>query len=93
MPRIRTHPGAILREEFLVPLNMSSRKLAQELCVPANRISELVRERRSMTADTALRLSQYLGTTPTFWLNLQQLHDLSKAKAETDYSKLPKRAA
>ena len=93
MPRIRTHPGDILREEFLVPLGLSARQLADILGVPHNRISDIVRERRSVTADTALRLARHFGTTAQFWLNLQNAHDLSKAENEGDYSKIPKRAA
>ncbi len=91
--RVRTHPGEILREEFLVPLGMSSRQLAEAIGVPANRISELARERRDITADTAMRLSQYFGTTAQFWLNLQMGHDLSKAQASHDYSTIRPRAA
>src|SRR4030042_2849357 len=65
------HAGEILREEFLVPLGISAHALAMELKVPAPRINDIVRERRSITPDTALRLARYLGTTPQFWLNLQ----------------------
>ncbi len=91
--RIRPHPGEVLREECLIPLGMSARELAEVLGVPHNRISDIARERRSVTADTALRLARYLGTTAQFWLNLQASHDLSKAEAETDYSRIPCRAA
>jgi antitoxin HigA-1 len=70
------HPGEILREEFLVPLNMSAHALSMELKVPAPRINEIVRERRSVTPATALRLARYFGTTPEFWLNLQTAYDL-----------------
>ena len=91
--RIRPHPGEILREECLLPLGMSARQLASILDVPANRISNLVRKKRCMTADTALRLSQHFGTTAQFWLNLQTSYDLSKAEAATDYSRIPRRAA
>ena len=86
MARIRTHPGEVLREEFLVPHGMSAHHLADALGVPANRISDIVRERRAVTADTALRLAKHFGSTPQFWLNLQMAHDLSKAEAETDLS-------
>jgi addiction module HigA family antidote len=86
MARIRTHPGEVLREEYLVPLAMSAHQLADALGVPANRISDIVRERRAVTADTALRLAKHFGSTPQFWLNLQMAHDLSKAEAETDLS-------
>ena len=91
--RIRPHPGEILREECLLPLGLSARQLAGVLGVPHNRISDLVREKRSVTADTALRLAQHFGTTAQFWLNLQTSHDLSKAEATTDYSRIPVRAA
>jgi addiction module HigA family antidote len=84
MPRVRTHPGEVLKEEFLVPLSMSAHELAEAIGVPANRISDIVRERRSVTADTALRLADQFGTTPQFWLNLQMAHDLSKAEAARD---------
>lgn len=78
MNRITTHPGEVLREEFMVPLHLSANRLAAMLGVPANRISEIVRERRSLTADTALRLAKCFETTPEFWMNLQTAHDVSK---------------
>lgn len=77
------HPGEILREEFLVPMEMSANALAMELHVPAPRINDVVRERRSITPDTALRLARYFGTTPQFWLNLQSSFDLRKTEAES----------
>ena len=91
-PRIRTHPGEVLRKEYLVPLGMSARQLAEVIGVPGNRISDIVRERRGMTADTAIRLGRYFKVEPRFWLNLQQNHELSEAEAETDYSGIPTRA-
>jgi len=91
--RIRTHPGEVLREEYLEPLGLSARALAKEIGVPANRLTEIIRERRGITADTAIRLGRYFGTDPRFWLNLQTAYDLSKAEAETTYSKIPIRAA
>ena len=81
MARVRTHPGEVLREEFLAPLGMSSHQLAEAIDVPANRISEIVRENRSVTADTALRLAEHFKTTPEFWLNLQMAHDLTKLQS------------
>ncbi|MBF0137142.1 MAG: HigA family addiction module antitoxin [Magnetococcus sp. DMHC-1] len=75
--RTTTHPGEILKEEFLVPMGITAHALAMALKVPATRISEIIRGRRGITADTALRLSRYFGNTPQFWLNLQQSHDLS----------------
>ncbi|ACK51045.1 plasmid maintenance system antidote protein, XRE family [Methylocella silvestris BL2] len=93
MPRIRAHPGEILREEYLKPLGMSARGLAAALHVPPNRISEIVRERRDVTADTAIRLALCFRTTPQFWLNLQVAHDLSKAEAGTDFRDVVRRRA
>lgn len=74
------HPGEILREEFLVPLGMSAHALALELRVPAPRINDIVRERRAITTDTALRLARYFGTTPQLWMNLQISYDLKFAE-------------
>ena len=76
------HPGEVLREEFLIPLGMSAHALALELKVPAPRINDIVRERRAITPDTALRLARYFGTTPQFWLNLQTSYDLKIAERE-----------
>jgi addiction module HigA family antidote len=76
------HPGEILREEFLAPLDMSANALAMDLHVPAPRINDLVRERRAVTPDTALRLTRYFGTTAQFWLNLQSSFDLKRAQGE-----------
>ncbi|MBM3558359.1 MAG: HigA family addiction module antidote protein [Alphaproteobacteria bacterium] len=83
MPRIRTHPGEILREEFLRPLGLSANALAIALRVPTTRIGAIMRERnpRAVTADTALRLGRYFGTGPEFWMNLQAAYDLSVARA------------
>src|ERR1039458_5640274 len=77
------HPGEILREEYLVPLNMSAHALAMELRAPASRINDIVRERRAVTPDTALRLARCFGTTAQFWLNLQSSFDLKRAESET----------
>jgi len=76
------HPGEVLREEFLVPLSMSAHTLAMELKVPAPQINEIVRERRAVTPDTALRLARYFGTTARFWLNLQASYDLKVTERE-----------
>ncbi|MBF0589896.1 MAG: HigA family addiction module antidote protein [Magnetococcales bacterium] len=78
--RVKTHPGEILKEEFLVPMGMSANALSIALRVPATRISEIIRGRRGVTAETALRLARYFGTTPQFWMNLQQAYDLSVAE-------------
>ncbi len=77
MNRMRpVHPGEILREDFLVPLEMSANALAMALNVPATRIHEIVKERRSVTADTAERLARYFGGDAVSWLNLQAAYDL-----------------
>ncbi|WP_293232287.1 HigA family addiction module antitoxin [Paludibacterium sp.] len=76
------HPGEILREEFLSPLAMSANALALALHVPAPRIYDIVRERRGVTPDTALRLARYFDTTAEFWLNLQTAFDLKQAERE-----------
>jgi len=76
------HPGEILREEFLSPLGMSAHQLALALRVPATRINDIVNERRGITADTALRLSRYFGTTPRFWMNMQASWELEMAEDE-----------
>lgn len=83
--RITTPPGEILREEFLLPLGMSANALALALHVPANRITAIVNGDRAVSADTALRLGRYFGTSARFWLNLQQAHDLSKAREEFNH--------
>ncbi len=92
MPRSRTHPGEYLLEEYLKPLDLSARQLADALDVPHNRISDIVRERRGITADTALRLGRYFGTTAQFWINLQAAHDLANAQAVIDLSRIIPRA-
>ena len=78
MPPI--HPGEILSEEFLIPLSISQYRLAKDISVPPRRINEIVLGKRSVTADTALRLARYFGTTERFWLNVQALYDLEKEK-------------
>jgi addiction module HigA family antidote len=76
------HPGEMLREDFMKPLGLSSNALALELRVPVTRISEIVRERRGITADTALRLGRYFNISPEFWMRLQMDYDLEIAAAE-----------
>jgi addiction module HigA family antidote len=73
------HPGEILREEYLEPLGITPYKLAAALHVPRTRVERLVREETSVTADTALRLGRYFGTSPEFWLRIQSLFDLETA--------------
>lgn len=76
------HPGEVLRERFMAPAELSANALALRLRVAPNRISEILRGRRGVTAETALRLARYFGTTPAFWVNLQAAHDLSRAEHE-----------
>lgn len=73
------HPGQILREEFMEPMGISQNALAVAIHVPATRIGEIVHERRGITADTALRLGKYFGTSSEYWMNLQTNYDLGNA--------------
>jgi len=81
--RVTTHPGEMLREEFMKPMRLSANRLAMDLHVPVTRINEIIRERRRVTADTALRLARYFGNSPEFWLNLQQLYDLTLVRQKS----------
>ena len=81
--RVTTHPGEVLSEEFLKPLGMSVHALAMGLRVPATRIGAIVKGSQSITADTALRLARFFGTSPEFWMSLQTMHDLTKTRTET----------
>ncbi|MCE7058922.1 HigA family addiction module antitoxin [Dyadobacter sp. CY343] len=72
------HPGEILSEEFLIPMGITAYKLAKDTAIPQTRVSEIIKGRRRITADTALRLSKYFGTTPKFWLGLQDDYDLEE---------------
>lgn len=74
------HPGEVLLEEFLGPLGLSQYRLAQDISVPPRRINEIVHRKRSVTADTALRLARYFSTSERFWLNLQSRYDLEIEK-------------
>ncbi len=74
------HPGEILREEFMKPRGLSQNALARALCVPPRRINEIVLERRGITADTALRLARYFGTTAESWIGLQSDYELRRAR-------------
>jgi antitoxin HigA-1 len=80
--RVTTHPGEMLREEFLKPLGLSVNALAIALRVPATRMAAIVNGERSVTADTALRLARFFGTSAEFWMGLQAMYDLTKAKQE-----------
>lgn len=73
------HPGEILREDFLIPMEISAYRLAKETGMPQTRVSEILKERRRITADTALRLSKFFGTSEKFWLGLQNDYDLEEA--------------
>ena len=75
------HPGQVLKEEFLIPLNLSAYKLSKDLSIPQTRTSEILKGNRRITADTALRLSQYFGTTAKFWLGLQDDFDIEEEKS------------
>jgi addiction module HigA family antidote len=77
--RVTAHPGEVLSEEFLKPLGMSVNALATALRVPATRIGAIVKGERSVTADTALRLARFFGTSPEFWINLQAMADVRRA--------------
>jgi len=72
------HPGEVLREEFLIPMDVSAYRLAKETFLPQTRISEIVKGKRRITADTALRFSKYFGTSAKFWLGLQSDYDLEE---------------
>jgi antitoxin HigA-1 len=76
------HPGEVLREEFLKPLGLSQNRLAREVCVPPRRINEIVLEKRAISADTALRLARYFGTSARFWIGLQADYDLERTRRE-----------
>jgi len=81
MKKIRPiHPGVILKEEFLKPFNISQNALARALKVAPRRVNEIVNQKRGITADTALRLSKYFGTSAEFWLNLQSKYELESTK-------------
>jgi addiction module HigA family antidote len=80
--RVTTHPGEVLSEEFLKPLGMPVHALAMALRVPATRVGAIVKGERSVTADTALRLARFFGTSPEFWMSMQATHDLTKARPE-----------
>ena len=81
-PNWRVHPGEILREEFLKPLDMSAYELAKRLHVSAPRVNDILLERRGISADTAVRLTRFFENTEQFWLNLQAAYDVSRVKAE-----------
>ena len=85
------HPGEVLEEEFLKPLEITAYRLAKETSIPQTRISEILKRRRRITADTALRLSKFFGNSAEFWLGLQNDYDLEEEKKhiEKDLEKIP----
>ena len=80
--RIATHPGKVLLEEFLQPMQLSQADLARALKISTNRVNELIRGKRGITPETALLLAAYFGNTAEFWMNLQTCHDLTRARSE-----------
>jgi len=83
--RVPTHPGVMLREEFLDPLGITQRDLSNGILVPYQRVNEIINQKRGITPDTALRLAKFFGNTPGFWMNLQLRFDLYQAqKADND---------
>ena len=86
--RIPTHPGEVLLEEFLKPLEMTQVAFAKHIEVPLQRINEIIRGKRGVTPETAWLFSQALGTTPELWVNLQRNYDLAKSRPEKKISKL-----
>lgn len=85
------HPGEILGEEFLKPFKITAYRLAKDTMIPATRVSEILKGRRRITADTALRLSKYFGNSPDFWLGIQMEYDLRKERhtIQKDLEKIP----
>jgi antitoxin HigA-1 len=80
-PGWRVHPGEILREEFLKPMGITAYELGKRLHVPVPRVNDIVLERRGISADTAVRLARFFGTTEQFWMNLQASYEVSRVKA------------
>lgn len=91
--RIPTHPGEMLAEEFMKPLNLTQRAFAKHLGISTVRLNQIVRGKRGVTADTAWRLSQALGTSPDFWLNLQTAFDLATTRPRKKIQPLPELVA
>src|SRR5436305_9304783 len=81
-PNWKVHPGEILKEEFLRPMKMSVYRLAKEIRVPAPRVNDIVLQKRGITADTAVRLARFFGTSEQFWLGLQSAYEVSVVKSE-----------
>ncbi|MFZ0396370.1 MAG: HigA family addiction module antitoxin [Terracidiphilus sp.] len=85
------HPGEVLRTEFMEPVGLTAYRLAKELHISAPRVNDLIRGKRGITADTALRLGRYFGNSPQFWIGLQSGHDLWTASRERSWSKVKPR--
>lgn len=85
------HPGEVLRKEFLTELNLTAYRLAQDVGIPQTRLSEILKRRRRITADTALRLGRYFGNLPKFWLGLQNDYDLEEEQRThaADFERIP----
>jgi len=90
--RIPTHPGEVLLEEFLIPLEITQVKFAEHIGVSAQRINEIVRGKRSITPETAWLFAQALDTTPEFWINLQSAYDLARSQPRKQVKRLPQLA-
>ena len=88
--RVPTHPGVILREEFLIPMGLSQVEFAAHIGVPVQRVNEIVRGKRGITPETAWLFSQAFGTTPQLWINLQANYDLAQNRPDRKVSKLKK---
>jgi addiction module HigA family antidote len=86
--KISVHPGEILREEFLLPLQISANRLATSLGVPANRVSAIINGERAITADTAILFGKAFNTSPEFWINLQARYDLDLARAQVSSERI-----
>ena len=90
--RVTTHPGEILQEEFLKPLEITQVAFAQHIGVPLQRVNEVIRGKRGVTPETAWLFSQALGTTPQFWMNLQNAYDLTSKRPQRSVERLVKAA-
>jgi len=90
--RVTTHPGEILKEEYLEPLGVTQVAFAKHLEIPVQRVNEIIRGKRGVTPETAWLLSQALGTTPQFWLNLQNAYDLTSNRPRREVEPLVKAA-
>jgi len=92
MLKTNIHPGEILHQEFIIPMGLTAYRLSKSIGVQQTRISQIIKEKRAITADTAIRLSKFFGTSEEFWLNLQREYDLRKAHAvkEDEFAQIQK---